>query len=86
MQSRNPRGRKKQRPEAEHPVAIVAALMRLIDPAEKDYLITEKADLSRSYLSGLRHDHTRDPRISKIVKIADALGYEVVLLKREKRK
>lgn len=66
----------------EHPLPLVKQLLDLTD-GEKDYLLMEKAKLSHSYLSQLRHARYSDPGVKGIIRLAGALGYDLVLLKRE---
>lgn len=71
------RGRKRKTVE-DHPIELVKQLLDLTT-GEKDYLLVERADLSRSYLSQLRHARYADPGIKSLIKLAEALDYKIVL-------
>lgn len=78
---RGPRGGRAGRPRlivGDHSIPLVAEILQLTH-GHKDYVITMEADVADSFLSVLRRRPTADPGIGKIARIANAIGYELVL-------
>ena len=78
---RKARGGQAGRPKlivGEHTIPLVREILQLTR-GHKDYVITMEADIADSFLSTLRQRPLADPGVGKMARIADSIGYELVL-------